>query len=129
MVFSGGVVGGDELHAHGILASFAGARRRLLSTLGGTTMQIWLFIFVGSSVVGALSALFLAGRTAAWVAGGLPWLAFLLWVLYQEYVVSRSQDGGASMWPIAVLWAGSIAAAVGWGVYRVVSAVARAVGP
>ncbi len=92
-------------------------------------MEEWLTIITGSALIGALSAVLLSGRTAAWVSGGLPWLAFLTWVLYQEYAVPPPEYGGASMWPVAVLWAGTIAAAVGWGTYRLVRSVARSVLP
>ncbi len=52
------------------------------------------------------------GRKAILLGAALPWLGVLAWLLYNEYFVPY-QGGGASMWPIALIFAGSIAAAVG----------------
>lgn len=79
-------------------------------------MQQWFIIILGSVLSGVLCAWQFEGRRGFLLAGGLPWCALLAWLLYHEYFVPY-QSGGASMWPIALLWAGSIATAIGCGTY------------
>ena len=81
-------------------------------------MGDWLVIIVLSALVGFLCSRLLTGTTA-WVASGLlPWLGVLAWLLYRESFVPY-QGGGASMWPIAQLFAGTFAAGVGLAVYAI----------
>ena len=75
-------------------------------------MQVWLSILVPSAIFGALCAYFIDGIKSFVIAGAIPWLALLAWLMYQEYFVPY-QGGGASMWPIALLFAGTAAAATG----------------
>ncbi len=75
-------------------------------------MNIWIPIIGLSVLAGIGSAFLINGRKAIMVGGALPWFGLLTWLLYNEYSVPY-QGGGASMWPIAQLFAGSIAAGVG----------------
>lgn len=79
-------------------------------------MQEWLTIVIGSVVVGLLCAWKFQGRYGLFLAGAIPWFSLLAWLLYHEYFMPYA-GGGASMWPVAQLWAGSIAAAVGCSTY------------
>jgi hypothetical protein len=72
----------------------------------------WIPIIGLSVLAGIISALLVNGWKAILLGGVLPWLGVLGWLLYNEYFVPY-QGGGASMWPIALLFAGSIAAGVG----------------
>ena len=75
-------------------------------------MEVWLSIILLSAITGFLCSRLLSG-SIAWVASALlPWLGLLACLLYQEYFVPY-QGGGASMWPIAQLFAGTVAAGVG----------------
>jgi hypothetical protein len=75
-------------------------------------MLLWFAILGGSIAVGLVAARLLAGwRAAAWIAGTIAWLLMLAYLLVNEYVLPY-RGGGASMWPIAQLFAGTIAAAV-----------------
>ena len=75
-------------------------------------MEAWLTIILLSAATGFLCSRLLTGAIA-WVASALlPWLGLLAWLLYQEYFVPY-QGGSASMWPIAQLFAGTVAAGVG----------------
>ncbi|MBI5612858.1 MAG: hypothetical protein HY942_07325 [Gammaproteobacteria bacterium] len=46
------------------------------------------------------------------MAGAVPWFGLLAWQLYHEYVAPY-QGGGASLWIIGQLFAGTIVVAVG----------------
>jgi len=69
-------------------------------------------IIVLSAAAGAVSAWVLAGRVALVASAAVPWLGVLGWLLYLEYFVPYS-GGGASMWPVALLFAGTVAAVGG----------------
>ena len=73
---------------------------------------MWLTIIVLSAIAGMVCGWFLPGRRAVTWGGAVPWLGLLAWLLYNEYVVPY-RGGGASMWPIAQLVGGSVAAIVG----------------
>lgn len=75
-------------------------------------MNPWIPIIGLSVLAGVGSALLVNGRKAILLGAALPWLGVLAWLLYNEYFVPY-QGGGASMWPVALLFAGSIAAGVG----------------
>ena len=49
---------------------------------------------------------------AIYLAGALPWFGLLAALLYTEYF-RPYQGGGASMWPIAQLFGGFVAAGTG----------------
>ena len=86
--------------------------------------QAWLTIIVPSLLTGLLLALFFRGRIGLILSGLLPWLGLLVMLLYQEYFVPY-QGGGASMWPIAQLFGGTVAAAIGVMAYTVGSKAFR----
>lgn len=46
------------------------------------------------------------------IAGAIPWFGLLGVLLYWEYFIPY-QGGGASMWPVAQLFAGTAAAIIG----------------
>jgi hypothetical protein len=81
---------------------------------------MWPTLIVLSALAGAACGWLLTGRRAVAWGGAVPWLGMLAWLLYNEYFVPY-QGGGASMWPIAQLVAGSVAAVVG----ALAAAVAR----
>lgn len=73
---------------------------------------MWATLIGLSALVGALYGWIAPERrTLAWGAV-IPWFGVLAWVLYNEYF-GPYRGGGASMWPIAQLIAGTVAAAVG----------------
>ena len=73
---------------------------------------MWSTLIALSALAGVVCGWTLAGRRAVAWGGAVPWLGVLAWLLYNEYFVPYP-GGGASMWPIAQLVAGSVAAAVG----------------
>jgi hypothetical protein len=75
-------------------------------------MLLWFAIVGGSIAVGLVAARLLAGwRAAPWIASAVAWLLMLAYLLVNEYVLPY-RGGGASMWPIAQLFGGTVAAAV-----------------
>ena len=73
---------------------------------------MWITLIALSGIVGAVCGFVRPGRRGVRYGGAVPWLGLLLWQLYHEYVAPYS-GGGASMWPIAQLVAGTPAAVVG----------------
>lgn len=91
----------------------------------GFDMDEWTAIIFLSTITGALCTLFFSGTTA-WVASGLlPWSGVLVWLLYQAYFVPY-HGGGANMWPIAQLFAGTVAAVLGLAAHAAVKRAFRA---
>jgi hypothetical protein len=78
-------------------------------------MNPWPAILLWSAVSGTVSGLLLRRWLAVVVAGAVAWLGVAAWVLYEEYGVTRVIDysKGPSMWPIALVLAGTVAAVVG----------------
>ena len=75
-------------------------------------MLLWFAIVGGSIAVGLVAAQLMKGwRGAAWIAGAVAWLLMLAYLLVNEYLLPY-RGGGASMWPIAQLFGGTVAAAV-----------------
>ncbi|MEM7562603.1 MAG: hypothetical protein AAF353_06080 [Pseudomonadota bacterium] len=79
-------------------------------------MHIWLILIIGSSIMGLLCAIFLSHRYSIFISGALPWCTLLTALIYTEYFTPY-QGGGASMWLIAQLFGGTIAAAIGVGAF------------
>ena len=75
-------------------------------------MTQWMTIIVLSALTGAGCAWLVNSTVARILAAAIPWFGMLAWLLYHEYFVPYS-GGGASMWPVALLFAGTVAAAVG----------------
>ena len=75
-------------------------------------MDIWLILIGASALVGVITALLLNKPWAIYVAGAVPWFSLLAALIYTEYFTPY-KGGGASMWPIAQLFGGAVAAAIG----------------
>ena len=80
-------------------------------------MHIWLILIGGSTLAGYLAAIVIRKSWAIYIAGALPWFALLGALIYTEYFTSY-EGGGASMWLIAQLFGGTIAAAAGVASYK-----------
>jgi putative exporter of polyketide antibiotics len=78
-------------------------------------MAAWLTIIISSLIVGVVCAWRLTGRWGLICSGTVPWLGVLTWLLYLEQQPYRG--GGASMWLIAQVFAGTVAAVVGVAAY------------
>ncbi|MBC3910221.1 MULTISPECIES: hypothetical protein [Undibacterium] len=79
---------------------------------------MWLIIISASALMGFAVARFYRGNFPAVLAAFLPWTSLLAWLLFSEYVLPV-QSGGASMWPVAQLFGGSVAALTGWTTFRI----------
>ena len=75
-------------------------------------MHVWLILIGGSTLIGYLIAVLLKKNWAIYVAGAVPWFALLAALVYTEYFTAY-EGGGASMWLIAQLFGGTVAAVVG----------------
>lgn len=73
---------------------------------------MWPTLIISSALAGALCGGFIRGRRAILWGAAIPWLGLLAWLLYEEYLVPYA-GGGASMWPVVQLFAGTIVAMVG----------------
>lgn len=74
-------------------------------------MLIWLLIVGGSIAIGIAAAVLLKFKYPALAAAAAAWLLLLACMLFNEYVLPY-RGGGASMWPIAQLFGGTVAAVV-----------------
>ena len=61
-------------------------------------------------------------KTGLLLSAVIPWLGLLGVLLFQEYVFPY-KGGGASMWPIAMLFGGTVAALTGMVSFWVTKAV------
>jgi NADH:ubiquinone oxidoreductase subunit 6 (subunit J) len=75
-------------------------------------MYIWLVLICTSALIGFLAARYLKINSAIYFAGAIPWFALLAAIVYTEYFMPYG-GGGASMWPIAQLFGGTVAAVIG----------------
>ncbi|MDH3977596.1 MAG: hypothetical protein OEU86_03700 [Gammaproteobacteria bacterium] len=75
-------------------------------------MIVWLGLISYSVLAGYLCARFISGKKSVVLAGGIPWFSLLAAIVYTEYFTPY-QGGGASMWPIAQLFGGAVAAVIG----------------
>ncbi|MBD1863010.1 hypothetical protein [Trichocoleus sp. FACHB-46] len=73
---------------------------------------MWLMLISLAALTGGICGWIFQGNRSVILGGAIPWFGLLAWLLYNEYFVPY-QGGGASMWPIAQLFAGSIVAMVG----------------
>ncbi len=85
-------------------------------------MLVWILLLVPSALVGFLCAIFIDKKWAIYVAGLVPWLGLLAALLYTEFYMEY-QGGGASMWIIAQLFGGTVAALTGVVAYKVVNSI------
>ena len=74
--------------------------------------ETWVTLVTYSMTAGVLAGLLLTGWKAVIVGGAIPWLSLLAFLLYNEYFVPY-EGGGASMWPVAQIYSGTIGAAIG----------------
>jgi hypothetical protein len=75
-------------------------------------MNLWTSLILLSALTGGICGLVFRGRIVIITGAAIPWFGMLVWLLYNEYFVPY-QGGGASMWPIAQLFGGTIAAVIG----------------
>jgi len=75
-------------------------------------MKIWLILGFAALMVGVVTGLLFRGRKAIMFGAIIPWVGLLAWLLHHEYFVPY-QGGGASMWLVAQLFAGTFVATVG----------------
>jgi hypothetical protein len=87
-------------------------------------MHSWLILILYSAIVGLLLAKYTDNKLSVVLAGLVPWLSLLAYILYYEYFVPY-QGGGASMWQIAQLFGGTVAALVGLVVFGIVRYMGR----
>ena len=87
-------------------------------------MIAWLVIILLSSIAGGISGYLIRSRLSILVGGAVPWFGLLAVLLYYEYFVPYS-GGGASMWPVAQLFAGTMAAVSGTLTATIVHAMPR----
>lgn len=81
-------------------------------------LLIWLALIIPAMLWGILCAFIIKFRFAGFISGAVPWLVLLGFILYTEYLTPY-EGGGASMWPIAQLFGGTIAAVVGFQSYKI----------
>ncbi len=74
--------------------------------------MIWLALALLAALTGIIAGYALSGWRAVAVGAAVPWLGLLGWLLYHEYFVPY-EGGGASMWPVAQLFAGTFVASIG----------------
>ena len=75
-------------------------------------MAIWLILIGGSVLIGFLVALIVQTWWAIYLAAALPWFGMLAALLVTVYFLPN-EDADASMWLIAQLTGGTVAALVG----------------
>jgi hypothetical protein len=71
----------------------------------------WLILALVSVATGAVVAKLVRSAMSIVFGAVAAWLGVLAWLLFCEYVLPY-QGGGASMWPIAQMFAGTFAAIV-----------------
>jgi len=76
-----------------------------------TAVVLWGAIIGGSIAVGVAVAILLKSKYAVPVAALAAWFLMLAYLLVNEYLLPY-RGGGASMWPIAQLVGGTVAAGV-----------------
>jgi hypothetical protein len=86
-------------------------------------MISWIVIAGVSATVGLVSAVLLKGRYATPIAAAVAWFSMLAYWL-NEYVLPY-RGGGASMWPIAQLFTGTVTAVIAGGTCLVVRAIRK----
>jgi hypothetical protein len=77
----------------------------------------WLLLLIPSALVGIICSHFIRRRRISiLLAFFVPWLGFIVYLLYKEYF-GPLKDSNVSMWSIAKLFSGAIAALTGVGSY------------
>ena len=75
-------------------------------------MAIWLILIGGSALIGFFVALIVKTWWAVYLAAAIPWCGLLGALLFTVYFLA-ADDPDASMWLIAQLTGGTVAALVG----------------
>lgn len=75
-------------------------------------MLAWLLLLLPSFIVGVLCGLYINKQWGLWIAAALPWFGLLAALIYTEYF-TPNENLDASMWPIAQLVGGTVAAIAG----------------
>ena len=73
---------------------------------------MWPTLITLSVLAGGICGGLIRGRRAILWGCAVPWLGMLAWLLYNEYLLLHG-EGGASMWPVAQLFAGTVMAIAG----------------
>ena len=76
-------------------------------------MEPWGYIMIPSALVGAFSGCVFRDKKSYFVAGALPWFGLLAILLYDIYWRHSGHAQAASMWPIAQVLGGTLAAVTG----------------
>ena len=76
-------------------------------------MEPWGYIMIPSALVGAFSGCLFRDKKSYFVAGALPWFGLLVILLYDIYWRHSGHAQAASMWPIAQVLGGTLAAVTG----------------
>ncbi|WP_303609551.1 hypothetical protein [Gilvimarinus sp. 2_MG-2023] len=76
-------------------------------------------LIVPSLLTGAICALISRGFISAILAGALPWLGLLAALIYSVYFTPY-EGGGASLWLVAQVVGGTVAAACGFAGFSLV---------
>lgn len=75
-------------------------------------MFAWIVLITISSVIGVLTERYIKTKLAFIFAAIIPFALFSAAVLYEVYFIPY-QGGGASMWPVAIVFGGAAAAVTG----------------
>ena len=76
-------------------------------------MEPWGYIMIPSALVGAFSGCLFRDKKSYFVAGALPWFGLFALLLYDIYWRHSGHAQAASMWPIAQILGGTLAAVTG----------------
>ena len=85
-------------------------------------MPSWLVLPLPSAFVGIVAAMMVKRPMAIVVGAGAAWFGMLAFLLFDAYLMPY-RGGGASMWPIAQMFGGTLAAGVAGATAAVVAAL------
>ena len=80
-------------------------------------MGIWIVLIGISAFIGWLCSKWIKAPWGIYCAAIIPWLCLLLVLIYSEYYIAN-EPIDSSMWIIAQIFGGTVAAAVGAVTYR-----------
>lgn len=81
------------------------------------TLLIWSAVIIPSILWGGCCSFIIKSKYSGFLSWIIPWFTLLAFILYSEYFTPY-QGGGASMWPIALLVGGTVAAVIGHQSYK-----------
>lgn len=85
-------------------------------------MHAWLILTLLSALAGIVAAIVVKRPMAICVGAGAAWFGMLAFLLFDAYLMPY-RGGGASMWPIAQVFGGTLAAGVAGATAAVVVAL------